>query len=372
MSASPRPVPAERPSCGPRWNSSKISSSSPSGMPTPWSTTSTRIQPGSSSASERDQHPGLLVGGGVLDRVADQVVEELAQQARDRRARCGRGRGRTAARRPPAQLRAAAVDDLAGDAVELDGLGAQLAVLDDGVVQPVLDHLAHPAAGLAGLAHARRRRGGVRRRGRRPRRPRASRRARSAGRAGRGRPCRRSCSARASGPAGRSRRGAGPSSSARPRCRAAGPRCRACGRSRRWPTSTWRRLRRGVRRPRPRVPRAASSSSSGRAVGGRAARTSVGPRVGLARRDRPAEQLAGGGVVHRDPGVVDDDHAVGHRVEDRLEHPSLRLGLGALAVELGDQRGRAARASASAAAMKAVLAITSRSMIEDGRAAAPP
>ena len=50
--ARPRPVPAERPSAGPRWNSSKISSSSPSGIPMPRSTTSTRTQPGSSSRSE--------------------------------------------------------------------------------------------------------------------------------------------------------------------------------------------------------------------------------------------------------------------------------------------------------------------------------
>ena len=36
---------------------------------------------------------------------------------------------------------------------ELHGVGAQLAVLDHGVVQPVLDHLAHALGGLTGLGH---------------------------------------------------------------------------------------------------------------------------------------------------------------------------------------------------------------------------
>ena len=152
VSASPRPVPAERPSCGPRWNSSKISSSSPSGMPTPWSTTSTRIQPGSSSGSE------LICTQGCWS-AAVYLIALPTRLSRSWRSRPGVGVHAVVEVEDELRLVVAgpagpaAVDDLAGDAVQLDRLGAQLAVLDDGVVQPVLDHLAHAPAGLAGLAH---------------------------------------------------------------------------------------------------------------------------------------------------------------------------------------------------------------------------
>ena len=61
-----------------------------------------------------------------------------------------------------------------------------------------------------------------------------------------------------------------------------------------------------------------------------------GPAHLLAERDPPAEELAGGGVVHdHAPPVVHHDQAVGHRVEDGREQRRLVLGATRLPVELG-------------------------------------
>ena len=212
--ARPRPVPGSGPSTGPRWNSSKISSSSPSGIPMPLSTTSTRTHPGSSSRSRPDAAP---TGPGRAAVYLTALPTRLSSSWRsspgsayDAVVEIERNRGSA----PSAQLARRLSTISLATSSSLTALGPQLAVLDDGVAEPVLDHLAHPAAGVAGLGPRRRRSRTRRRASPSCDAPRASRPGRSAARAGHGRPFRRSCSARAPGHAGRSRRAAGRSSRA--------------------------------------------------------------------------------------------------------------------------------------------------------------
>ena len=87
---SPRPVPPEARSraSSVRWKRSNTRSRSSAGMPGPSSSTTNRMRSAPGCCDSQDYEPSL--GGGVLDRIGEQVAQRLGEPVRVGEQRAGR------------------------------------------------------------------------------------------------------------------------------------------------------------------------------------------------------------------------------------------------------------------------------------------